>query len=284
MSTDANRPSGNKPPQFDVAESSTASISRHSSTDTTCKTCCRPIASTYFEVNTAIICESCRALLDRPSGTRFTRGLHATGLGLLAAIAGSLLYFAVAAITGREFGLVAIAVGFMVGKAVRRGSRGRGGWAYQSLAIALTYLAIVSTYIPLIAKEFQKNAQAAARARPSVLTIDTITISARAPVAGRPLDSSSATSTDSGFSVMQAGSPAATAPPATKHLGAGTMLLGAGSLVLLAAMIPIFAGFSNLILLLIIGIAVFAAWILNRRIALTVTGPYRVAQGTGAVV
>jgi hypothetical protein len=65
------------------------------------------------------------------------------------------------------------------------------------------------------------------------------------------------------------------------------MLLGAGSLVLLAAMIPIFAGFSNLILLLIIGIAVFAAWILNRRIALTVTGPYRVAgdaQSAGAVI
>ncbi len=288
MSTDAHQPSGNKPPQFDVAESSTAAISRRSgAAEMACKTCCRPLASTYSQVNTAVICESCRALLDRPSGTRFTRGLHATGLGLLAAIAGSLLYFAVAAITGREFGLVAIAVGFMVGKAVRRGSRGRGGWAYQSLAIALTYLAIVSTYIPLIAKEFQKNAQAVARARPSVPTIDTITISARAPVAGLAPDSSTTARTDGGFSVMQAGSPAATSPARSKHLGAGTMLLGAGSLVLLAAMIPIFAGFSNLILLLIIGIAVFAAWILNRRIALPVMGPYRVddgAQSAGAVV
>ncbi|HWC46470.1 MAG TPA: hypothetical protein VG868_10205, partial [Casimicrobiaceae bacterium] len=92
------------------------------------------------------------------SGTRFRRVVKATSLGNLAAIAGSLLYFAVAAMTGREFGLVAIAVGFMVGTAVRRGSGGRRGWAYQTLAIALTYLAIVSTYVPMVVKEFQKDA------------------------------------------------------------------------------------------------------------------------------
>jgi hypothetical protein len=289
MSPDASIPPGKKPLQFDVAESTSASSSQHSGTSATkCKACSRPIVSTYFQVNSAIICESCRSSLDRPGGTRFTRGLHATALGLFAAIAGSLLYFAVAAITGREFGLVAIAVGFMVGKAVRKGSRGRGGWAYQSLAVGLTYLAIVSTYIPLIGKEFQKNAQPASmRARPTQATIDTITISASAPEAGRAVDSSATTRTDSGFSVMQSGSPSAASAstrPRPKHLGAGTMLLGVGALVLLAAMIPIFAGFSNLIGLLIIGIAVFEAWKLNRRIVLTITGPYRVAGGAPGVV
>lgn len=290
MSAGGSIPSGNKPLQFDVAESGSASSSHHSGTSgTTCKACSRPITNTYFQVNSAIICESCRAALDKPSGTRFTRGMHATGLGLLAAIAGSLLYFAVAAITGREFGLVAIAVGFMVGKAVRKGSRGRGGWAYQSLAVGLTYLAIVSTYIPLIGKEFQKNADAmSTRARPRAPTIDTITISARAPENRRALDSTVAARGDSGFSVAQAGSPSGSPaiPTQRKHLGPATLLLGSGALVLLAAMIPIFAGFSNLIGLLIIGIAVFEAWKINRRIALAITGPYRVAgaaQGTSAV-
>jgi hypothetical protein len=125
------------------------------------------------------------------------------------------------------------------------------------------------------------------RARPTQATIDTITISASAAEAGRALDSGATTRTDSGFSVMQAGSPTAASAsmhPRPKHLGAGTMLLGVGALVLLAAMIPIFAGFSNLIGLLIIGIAVFEAWKLNRRIVLTVTGPYRVAGGAPGVV
>ena len=294
MSADANSPSGHSLglSQFDVAESGAAGASPTATSGvTTCKACSRPIASAYYEVNSAIICASCRAALDRPPGSRFSRGLHATGLGLLAAIAGSLLYFAVAAITGREFGLVAIAVGFMVGKAVRKGSRGRGGWAYQTLAIGLTYLAIVSTYIPLIAKDFQKGARAAkdsVHVRAQTPMADTITISARGPDVGRALDSAATTRrSDSGFSVAQAGSPTATTratPVRPKHLGPGTMLLGVGALVLLAAMIPIFAGFSNIIGLIIIGIAVFEAWKLNRRVALPVTGPYRVDDGARAPV
>jgi hypothetical protein len=296
MSADANSPSGapSEPLQFDVAESGAAGASPGATSGvTTCKACSRPIASTYYEVNSAIICESCRAALDRPRGSRFSRGLHATGLGLLAAIAGSVLYFAVAAITGREFGLVAIAVGYMVGKAVRKGSRGRGGWAYQTLAIGLTYLAIVSTYVPLIVKDFQKGARPAkdsTQVRANTLMADTITISARGPEVGRALDSASATKrSDSGFSVAQAGSPTATTramPVRPRHLGPGTMLLGVGALMLLAAMIPIFAGFSNIIGLIIIGIAVFEAWKLNRRVVLNITGPFRVAgraPGAGTI-
>ena len=134
-------------------------------------------------MNGSLVCAPCRAGLEHPRGTRLRRVLQATALGTLAAIGGSLLYFAVAAITGREFGLVAIAVGFMVGTAVRKGSGGRGGWAYQTLAIALTYLAMVSTYVPLVVKEFQKDgSKASARAQPATpVPMDTITISARGP-------------------------------------------------------------------------------------------------------
>src|SRR5947207_5506745 len=240
MSADGNsQVPGSDPLQFDVAESAASPGS--ASPNTTCKACSKPITSTYYQVNGSVVCASCRADVDRPAGTRLHRALRATGLGVLAAVAGSLLYFAVAAVTGREFGLVAIAVGYMVGKAVRKGSRGRGGWAYQTLAIGLTYLAIVSTYVPLIVKDFQKGARAAkdsVQLRANTLMADTITISARGPEVGRALDSAAvARKSDTGFSVAQAGSPTPTTrarPVGPKHLGPGTMLLGVGALIVLA--------------------------------------------------
>lgn len=282
MSADSNRPVPDKDPlQFDVAESAaTPDVTRPA---TTCRRCSRAISGEYYQANGSIVCASCRASLDRPAGARWQRVVRAAGLGTLAAIGGSLLYFAVAAITGREFGLVAIVVGYMVGMAVRKGSRGRGGWPYQTLAIGLTYLAIVTSYVPLIAKEFQKSAaKESARSTNVIPSADTITISARGPEIGRAVDSAAAARrADSGFSVMQAGRPdsAQAIRVHPSHLGFATLLLGAGALVLMAAMIPILAGFSNIIGIVIIGIAVFEAWKLNRRVKLTITGPYRVAGG-----
>ena len=58
--------------------------------------------------------------------------------------------------TGYEIALVAILVGFIVGKAVRAGSGGGGGRAYQVLAVALTYCSIVSSYVPRILDEVSK--------------------------------------------------------------------------------------------------------------------------------
>ena len=82
-------------------------------------------------------------------------------------LAGSVLYYAILAMSGYEFGLIAIVVGMAVGKAVNWGAYGRGGWRYQTMAIALTYLAIVSSYVPLIISEIGRQPVAAeASARP----------------------------------------------------------------------------------------------------------------------
>ena len=284
MSPDGNSSPSNEPLQFDVAESSASSDApRHAE----CRGCGQAIRDTYYEINGAVVCAACRTGIERPRGTRMRRVLQATALGTLAAIGGSLLYFGVAALTGREFGLVAIAVGFMVGTAVRKGSGGRGGWAYQTLAIALTYLAIVSTYVPLVVKEFQKEGSGRpARAQVAApIPMDTITISARGPAASPPRsDSSAQAGRDENAPVMQAGTPRAIPRADATHLGPGTVLLGIGALVFLAAIVPIAAGFSNLIGLLIIGIAVFEAWKLNRRVRLTIAGPYRLGdRPTGAI-
>ena len=282
MSPDGNTSPNNEPLQFDVAESSTSSDAPHHAH---CRGCKQPIQDTYYDVNGSLVCASCRAALEHPRGTPLSRALKATLFGTLAAVAGSLLYFGVAALTQREFGLVAIAVGFMVGTAVRKGSGGRGGWAYQTLAITLTYLAIVSTYVPLVVKEFQKEGSRRSAHAAAPVPMDTITISARGPASAKPSpDSTASAQPGENATVMQAGSPRAAPRADSVHLGPGTVLLGIGALVLLAAIVPIAAGFSNLIGLLIIGIAVFEAWKLNRRVQLVIAGPYRVGGGPSGAI
>jgi ribosomal protein S27E len=285
MSADASShqpDSRSEPLQFDTAEGEAGRATR--ATAASCVRCSAPITTAYYEVNGAVICPRCRATIANPAGSRARRVASALGLGALAAVGGSILYFAVAAITGREFGLVAIVVGFMVGKAVRKGSHGRGGWAYQTIAVSLTYLAIVSTYIPLVAKEFQHTAARSVGQDLGPVRGADSTMAPNDSTAPASADSlASAAQPDSGFAIEQAGKPLSTPrfgrPPA--HLGFGTVLLGIGALILLAAIIPIAAGFSNIIGLLIIGIAVFEAWKLNRRVVLQITGPYRVSGGAG---
>ena len=66
-----------------------------------------------------------------------------------AALAGCLLYAVVAIVLNVEIGLIAILVGYMVGRAIRHASHGRGGRPQQILAVALTYFAITTSYIPV---------------------------------------------------------------------------------------------------------------------------------------
>lgn len=176
----------------------------------------------------------------------------ALGLGALAAFCGSILYSGVGAITGREFGVVALIVGAAVGKAVRRGARGQGGWPYQVLAIALTYIAIVSTYVPSIAKKIQ----------------DVPGRIEHAAVLRAHNEPALPASRDSGFSVVQTGAPVAAPVSLTRtqdQLGFGTVLLGFAELLLYAAVEPVAAGRSNLMGLLIIGVGVLVAGWINRR-------------------
>ncbi len=121
---------------------------------TACTGCQAAIAETYFEVNGKVVCPTCQARVQvaLAGGSGAVRYFTALGYGLVAAAAGAGIYFAVRAITGYELGLVAIVVGLMVGNAVKKGSEARGGWVYQSLAMFLTYTAIVMTYVPELLK------------------------------------------------------------------------------------------------------------------------------------
>jgi hypothetical protein len=76
--------------------------------------------------------------------------------GLVATVAGAILYYAVIAITNFEIGIVAIAIGYMVGYAVRMATGGRGGKRFQVLALVLTYWSVGLAYTPLV---FQSMSQ-----------------------------------------------------------------------------------------------------------------------------
>jgi len=135
-----------------------------------CAYCKRPLGAEYYDVSGKSACAGCRgqieALIQPPEGA----GPFLTALlfGTVAGVAGAILYYAVIAITNFEIGIVAIAIGFMVGYAVRKGAGGRGGRRFQVLAVVLTYLAVGLAYTPLVVKgaiESRTKAGASATAR-----------------------------------------------------------------------------------------------------------------------
>jgi hypothetical protein len=121
-----------------------------------CGLCHVPLSTAYFEVNGQKVCPTCRDAIESsqtqssPVLAFFKAGIY----GLLAGIAGCLLYYVVLAVTNMEIGLIAIVVGLMVGVAVRKGSGNRGGWVYQIMAMLITYGSIVTAFVPIFIKQF----------------------------------------------------------------------------------------------------------------------------------
>ena len=227
-----------------------------------CAVCHTPLHGSYFEVNGHTVCEACCYKLREaePTGSRAGRALRAISGGVGAGLAGAVLYWLILAFTGYEFSLIAIVVGYGVGRGVRWGSGGRGGRAYQALAVALTYLAIVSAYVPLMVTEIMKQ-------KPAAQT------QAAAPE-GTVVPASASNETSNAE------------PPAEngKSGSIGGLLLGLGFLLLLACAAPFLAGFQNIIGLVIIGIGMYQAWKLTRRVPLVITGPHTLAVSTAATV
>jgi hypothetical protein len=128
---------------------------------TTCVACGRPIDSIYFEANGQIVCEPCRDSIRSAvaAGSAPARFLRASILGVVAGIAGFAIYYAVMKFAHMEIGLISILVGFMVGSAVRAGSRNKGGAVYQLLAVFLSYTAIGASYSAAIIPEMLKERQ-----------------------------------------------------------------------------------------------------------------------------
>lgn len=132
----------------------------------TCGQCAQTIADRYFEANGVVLCTGCKERLEAgwKGGSKLARFGKAVALGAGGGLIGALIWFAIARFTGYELGLIAIVVGFLVGKGISVGSEYRGGRGYQILAVAITYLSIVSTYVPLFIEEFDEKAAREAQA------------------------------------------------------------------------------------------------------------------------
>lgn len=125
-----------------------------------CVACHTPITGQYFHAQGQVVCPMCADRIQSgqqkaPAASLWRAALYGAG----AALAGSIIYASVALLFKLEIGLIAILIGFMVGKAVRHGSRGLGGRPQQILAVVLTYFAITTSYIPVfIAAQINKPA------------------------------------------------------------------------------------------------------------------------------
>jgi len=131
-------------PQFGTAEYASAD------TKMSCAACRQPISGQYFRIRTSPVCEPCaekiRAQATPDSHAAFMRAL---ACGIVGALVGMGLYVAFALATGLIIGYVALAVGFIVGKAMHMGSGGVGGRRYQLTAVLLTYFAVSMSAVPI---------------------------------------------------------------------------------------------------------------------------------------
>jgi len=143
-------------PQFETAEF------QNKPGANACFVCHQPISGSYYRINSRMACAACterlRASVPKDSHAAFVR---ASIFGVGAAIVGLVLYALVGIATGLEIGYVSLAVGWMVGVAMMKGSGGLGGRRYQIVALLLTYAAVSLAAIPIAISQSNKMKKAA---------------------------------------------------------------------------------------------------------------------------
>src|SRR5882762_806615 len=153
----------NPTPQFGTAE-----YAPKSGTDV-CKSCNQGISGQYFRVNGSLACARCvdqlKNQIPKDTHALFVRGLV---FGFGGAILGLILYSGFSIITGIAIGYVSLAVGWIIAKAIKVGSRGIGGRRYQVAAAALTYAAVSMAAIPIyLSQAIKHRAPKQAQTRPA---------------------------------------------------------------------------------------------------------------------
>jgi hypothetical protein len=126
-----------------------------------CAICKNAIADSYYQLAGHDVCPACAVRFrdaNRPGG--HAELVRSTLFGLAGAAAGWALYATVSAVSHMQFSILAIAVGWLVGKAMRKGSNGAGGRKFQIVAVLLTYAAITTSYIPEVFIAAGKRAKA----------------------------------------------------------------------------------------------------------------------------
>lgn len=228
-----------------------------------CAACGTGITDQYFRIGRKQVCGGCKIELDAIERTSQAelrqpkQTVRAMLYGLGAAVLGAVLYYAVIAITGLEVGYVALAIGYGVGYAIRKATRGRGARRFQILAVVLTYFAVGLAYLPLSFSNDGHETKAAT--------------------------SSAAAAPDTARATATAATPAASLAPAdAQSRKDGSIAIALALLVLLAApfFLPVVAVVgslpSGLITGIIIAVGLGQAWRMTAPADFTISGPFRV--------
>ena len=243
MSHSSAAPATSEVPKFDVVEAVTPVGTAP------CAECRGPIADTYYEADEGVICAACHARLAASLATPAGQpGLgRATLFGIVGAAAAVALYFIVSAAAGRDVVIALVIAGLIVGRSVRMGAARQRGRRYQWLALALTYLAIATTYVPFVMKGFSRASAAPPSAAIVSPRIDGLVaaVPASAPVA-----------------------------PTASSLGATGMSFV--ELTALALIAPLLESTSHALNAIVLAGALLLAWRTNARVAVRISGPYRV--------
>jgi hypothetical protein len=237
----------------------------------TCAQCATPITDRYFTLGSHVLCESCHLAFQnvRAPGNVASRFFGAAALGTVAAAIGCALWMLVTELTGYEIGLIAIAVGYLVGMAVHVGARRVGGVACQLLAVFLTYSAIVMTYVPMIANQIVANEGVQQEAQAGLSD----------EVQTTPSDEWA--EDDTANSAPSADAEEAVAPSVTE-LGVDELAAWIAAIPI-AYMLPFLMGFENAIGILIIGFALWQAFRMNARTKVELQGPFRLEAHDAAL-
>jgi hypothetical protein len=235
-------------PQFGTAEYKSASGPDR------CQSCQQELSGAYFRINRLLACEKCTRQLQAQT-PKDTHAAYVRGIlfGVGGAIAGLILYSAFGIATGIRLGYIALAVGWLVGTAIKRGSSGIGGRRYQIAAVALTYAAVSLSAIPVGIYYIVKEKNAAQ--------------------VSRPRDSSPAS-----VAAERASASPQDDPRSSGHRSTASLTSAAGALLfagLASPFLELSEGVSGLIGLVIIFVGIRIAWKMTGAPPLEILGPFQ---------
>jgi hypothetical protein len=216
-----------------------------------CRICGTAIGTSYYEIAGRMSCPGCNQRLSAELTRAFSirTFFRALMFGGGAAIGGSIVWYYFGKLTGYNLSLIAIAIGIVIGLAIRKATGGIGGKRYQALAMFLTYSAIVWTNVPRILDELANRpppAEVQPGAQSSVGVAPVPSATSQPPVQREP------------------------PPPVTlkQFLFAWLVLFA------FAYAVPFLGGAKSILSVIIIGIGLYEAWKFTKGTPIPIKGPF----------
>jgi hypothetical protein len=249
--------SGGSTPQFGTAEY------KSSGGPDRCRSCDTRLTGRYYRINGALACENCAELLKQqiPKDTHpaFARGIL---FGLGGAFLGLILYAAFGILTGLLIGYVSLAVGYIVGKAIKMGSGGMGGRRYQVTAALLTYSAVSIAAIPIYVAQMVKEKKAEKQTM------------VQHPLPETPGAAQQNDPAPRDTAIPQKSPPQAPAAPKKPSMGFGAALGLAVLIGLASPFLELQDPFHGIIGLIILFVGIRIAWRLTAGVKVDILGPF----------